>query len=315
VIWLTWRQQRTETLVAALVLGLVAAVLVPTGLHMASVYDHDHLAGCATGATRQCGSLIDSFGNRFEHLGGLISWFNLLPGLLGILLAAPFVLELEHGTFRLAWTQSITRRRWLTTKLGLIALGALAAALGLTLLMTWWRTPLDHLHGRMDVNVFDFEGVVPFAYTLFAVALVIAFGALLRRTVLAIGLAIVGYLALRLSIQTWVRQNYVAPLRKVWLAGQPGPAHLDTAWSLQSVPSDRFGHPLTNIDAIIAACPRASGGGLDKACAQAHGLYNLAVFQPSSRFWLFQGIESAIFGGLALALLGFAAWWVRNRVN
>ena len=39
--------------------------------------------------------------------------------------------------------------------------------------MTWWRAPLDHLHGRMEVNVFDFEGVVPFAYTLFAVGLVL----------------------------------------------------------------------------------------------------------------------------------------------
>ena len=35
----------------------------------------------------------------------------------------------------------------------------------------------------------------------------------------------------------------------------------------------------------------------------------------SSWFWLFQGIESAIFGGLALALLGFAVLWIRRRVS
>jgi hypothetical protein len=315
VIWLTWRQQRTETLVAALVLVLLAAVLVPTGLHMVSVYDHDGLGSCLTRQTGSCGNSIASFDGRFEHLGGLISWFNLLPGLLGILLAAPFVLELEHGTFRLAWTQSITRRRWLTTKLGLIGLGTVGAALVLTALMTWWRTPLDQLHGRMETNVFDFEGIVPFAYTLFAVALVIALGVLLRRTVLAIGGAFIGYLALRLVIQTWVRQNYVAPVRKVWGAGRPGPANLDRAWVLQSVPSDRSGHPLANPDAIFATCGGGARGGLDKACVQTHGLYNLAVYQPAGRFWLFQGIEAAIFGGLALALIGFAVWWVRNRVS
>jgi hypothetical protein len=314
VIWLSWRQQRTETLFAALVLGLLAAVLVPTGLHMASVYDHDGLAACVTQPRGSCGSAISSFDSRFEHLGGLIAWFNLVPGLLGILLAAPFVLELEQGTFRLAWTQSVTRRRWLATKLGLIALGGLAAALGLTLLMTWWRAPLDHLHGRMDVNVFDFEGIVPFAYTLFAVALVIALGTLLRRTVLAIGIAFVGYLALRLVIQTWVRQDYVAAVRKVWLVGRPGPSGLDTAWSLQSVPSDRFGHPLGSSDLVIATCGRATRAALP-ACAHAHGLYNLAVFQPASRFWLFQGIETAIFGGLALALLAFSIRWVRERLS
>ena len=312
--WLTWRQQRTETLIAGLVLVLAAAVLVPIGLHMSSVYSSEGLASCVADSGGRCGAAVGSFDRRFEHLGGLLSWFNLLPGLLGILLAAPFVLELEQGTFRLAWTQSITRRRWLTTKLGLIVVGSIAAALGLTVLMTWWRGPLDHLHGRMETNVFDFEGIVPFAYTLFAVALVIAVGALLRRTVLAIGLGFVGYLSLRLVIQTWVRQDYVAPIRKVWPFGQPGPAGLDTAWQLQSVPSDRFGHPLPDTSILAASCGHGTKATLT-ACAQSHQLYNLAVYQPASRFWLFQGIETAIFGGLALALLAFAVWWVRNRVS
>jgi hypothetical protein len=149
---------------------------------------------------------------------------------------------------------------------------------------------------------------------LFAVALVIALGVLLRRTVLAIGGAFIGYLTLRLAIQTWVRQDYVALVRKVWPAGQQGPANLDRAWILQSVPSDRFGHPLAHPDAIFSTCGTGRGG-LDKACVQAHGLYNLAVYQPASRFWLFQGIETAIFGGLALALFAFAIWWVRSRVS
>lgn len=314
MIWLTWRQQRTETLVAALVLVLAAAVLVPVGLHMSSVYDSEGLASCLADSGGRCGAAVSSFDSRFEHLGGLISWFNLLPGLLGILLAAPFVLELEQGTFRLAWTQSVPRRRWLATKLTLVGLGTFAAALALTVLMTWWRTPLDHLHGRMEVNVFDFEGAVPFAYTFFAVALVIAIGVLLRRTVLAIGLGFVGYLALRLVIQTWVRQDYVAPIRKVWPFGQPGPANLDTAWQLQSGPSDHLGHPLANADLIVATCARGPKTAM-AACAHAHGLYNLAVFQPASRFWLFQGIETAIFGGLAVALLAFAVVWVQKRVS
>jgi len=39
------------------------------------------------------------------------------------------------------------------------------------------------------------------------------------------------------------------------------------------------------------------------------------VYQPASRFWLLQGIEAAIFGGLALVALAVAVWWVRNRVS
>ena len=41
--------------------------------------------------------------------------------------------------------------------------------------------------------------------------------------------------------------------------------------------------------------------------------YMHAVYQPASRFWLFQGIETALFGGVALALILFAAWWIHER--
>ena len=52
-----------------------------------------------------------------------------------------------------------------------------------------------------------------------------------------------------------------------------------------------------------------------QGCMRAHHVFNLAVYQPASRFWLLQGIETAIFGGLALGLLAGAVWWVRNRAS
>jgi hypothetical protein len=51
------------------------------------------------------------------------------------------------------------------------------------------------------------------------------------------------------------------------------------------------------------------------ACMRAHHIYNLAIYQPASRFWLLQGIETAIFGALAVALTAFTVWWVRHRVS
>ena len=68
------------------------------------------------------------FAQRFQSLLDLANWFTLVPGLIGVLLAAPFILDLEHGTYRLAWTQSITRRRWLLGKLGLPVVAALLTA-------------------------------------------------------------------------------------------------------------------------------------------------------------------------------------------
>jgi hypothetical protein len=55
---------------------------------------------------------------------------------------------------------------------------------------------------------------------------------------------------------------------------------------------------------------------VDPACLAKQGLgYFHAVYQPASRFWLFQGIETALFGGSALALILFAAWWVHRRAS
>src|SRR5437660_11142749 len=105
---------------AATLLALAAATLVPLGLHMASVYADDGVAACnahtaASGAG--CGSIVNDFLHRFEHAGPIVPWLNFLPGLFGVLFAAPLVLEFEHGTFRPAGTQSVPRPRWLAGKL------------------------------------------------------------------------------------------------------------------------------------------------------------------------------------------------------
>ncbi len=72
---------------------------------------------------------------RFNGLNILFTCSTLLAPLAALLLAAPFVLDLESGTYRLFWTQSITRRRWIVTKLGMgiagvVLLGALLSLLG-----------------------------------------------------------------------------------------------------------------------------------------------------------------------------------------
>jgi hypothetical protein len=325
--WVTWRQQRTEVLIAAGILALVAAVLIPTGIEMASAYHHDGLSACLGQATSSsCDDAIHVFTGRFESLGNLLAWFTLVPGLIGVVLAAPFVLELENGTHRLAWTQSITRRRWISSKLALTVGGALLAALVLTRLMTWWHTPLDHLNGRMDNSVYDTEGIVVFGYTLFALGLALAVGVLWRRTIPAVVIAFVGYFAARITVDTWLRQRLVTPLSATWRAsaagpGGPGggnfaPASLNHAWVLTERPTDRLGHP---ISLKIGPCARGAAGHVKNAilngnCIVQNGEnYMHAVYQPASRFWLLQGIETSLFGGTALALILFAAWWTHQR--
>lgn len=316
MIWLSWRQERLEAALAAGLLALVALLLIPAGIHMASVYSDSGAAACVTHSAASgagCGGIVDDFRRQFEHAGPVVPWLNFLPGLFGVFFAAPLILEFEHGTYRLAWTQSVTRRRWLATKLVAVYASALLGALVLTVLMTWWRQPLDHLQGHMEQNVFDFEGVVPYAYTLFAVSLVLAIGIFTRRTIVAIAGGLLGYFVARIAVQTWVRQHYLAPIKRVWAPGAPGPTNLDHAWNLVSGPSNAHGVPLPFADRVIATCiagPKSAA----ESCLRAHHIYNVAVYQPASRFWLFQGMEAGIFTGVAVLLLVSSLWWVKRRL-
>ena len=88
--WVTWRQGCTETLIAAGILALVAALLIPTGLHMASVYDHDGLAACVNSNSRGCQEAVGAFTQQFQNgVGAVFPWFNLIPGIVGVLLRIP----------------------------------------------------------------------------------------------------------------------------------------------------------------------------------------------------------------------------------
>ena len=316
MIWLSWRQQRTETLITGAILALLAAAFVPMGIHLAHLFTQQDIARCVGKDTVVCNEAISNFGNRAGILRSLTAggWFNLIPGLIGVALAAPLLLDVESGTIRLAWTQSVTRRRWLATKLAVTVGTALLAAAAFSALFTWYQGPLNQVYGRFDD--FDFQGIVPLAYVLFGLALALALGVLLRRTAPAIVVGFAAYVAARIFVQSWLRQRFVSPLVTTWGPPSHGP-NLAHAWILFEGPSDRAGHLFTGNSLVLQSCSRVVAHGVkgfDPACLRRHGAgYNHVIWQPASRFWEFQGIETALFGGIALVLLAFAAWWLRSR--
>src|SRR6266850_233963 len=111
MIWLTWRQSRLESLIGGAALALVAIFALWTGLHIASTFHDLGLPACVAshGDGAGCGHAANDFLFRFDRLDILKAWLNFLPFLIGLLLAASTVLDLEQGTYRLAWTQSVTR--------------------------------------------------------------------------------------------------------------------------------------------------------------------------------------------------------------
>ena len=48
-------------------------------------------------------------------------------------------------------------------------------------------------------------------------------------------------------------------------------------------------------------------------CMAAHGYRGYLTYQPASRFWAFQGIETGIFVVLAAVLLGVTFWVLKRR--
>jgi hypothetical protein len=317
MIWVGWRQQRIETLIAAAILAVLAVVAIPTGIHMASVYTHEGIAACTGNVNAvTCGNLVNSFETRFNGLNLFLVWSSLVPALAALLLAAPFVLDLDNGTYRLYWTQSITRRRWIVTKLTLSVIAAVAVAGCLIALATWSRAPLDHLNGRMSTNVYDIEGIVPVAYALFVLGVAVALGALWRRAVPALIVAFVIYVIGRSFMDSWLRQRLLSPVKTTWLTSASGP-DLNHALVTNQFISDKEGHQL----AVSAGpCVRGSGGFFShtSACAQPHArgahVYMTALYQPASRFWELQGIEFGIVAGIGTLLVLIAAWWTQRRI-
>jgi hypothetical protein len=326
MIWLTWRQHRTQLLAGAVALALIAAALLLTGFGIAATFRDSGLADCLTAPGRDCEAVQNLFDNRYANLQFTIPLFLVLPALLGIFWGAPLVArELEHGTHRLAWTQGVSRLRWAGTKVVTLAGAAVLGAALLAWLLSWWSRPfVASSDNRFSFGVFDLRGIVPVAYALFALAVGVAAGTLIRRTVPAMAATVGVYAAVRLVVELWVRSHLASPRTVTFPFLGPRPRSGLGDWILSTRTVDGAGHVLAdgqslNLNVLGPRCPGLVPPGAalpDKfavqQCIERIGLHVQATYQPGNRYWLFQGIETAIFVSLALMLLGFSVWWVRR---
>ncbi|HEX8728562.1 MAG TPA: ABC transporter permease subunit [Ktedonobacterales bacterium] len=330
MIWLTWRQHRRELLIFGLALAALIAYLVLTGRAMYSAYGQVtggmSVASCeqhrGQPASDLCNALFDNFVGAYN--GNLLAMaaLVLLPPLAGVFLGAPLVArELEGGTFRLVWTQSVTRRRWLLTKVGaMLGVALLASAITIPL-VHWWRGPFDADGVFITNPSYGVEGIIPLGYMAFALALGIAAGTLLRRTVAAMFVTLAGYAGVTLGIVLYARQYFLPPLSVTWDPyTSNGPLRTSNQdWVLYGGYLDKAGHQVDGATVYNVCAPSGSvdlrPGSAFTACVHAHGWLSAMVWQPASRYWAFQGIETGILVALAVALLALAFWWVRRRLS
>ncbi len=335
--WLVWRIYRGQAVAAGMVLAAFAALVLVTGLQMAAQW-HSALATCTS--LHNCGNLSDTLFLGSHAVGFLVIMTLGVPAVLGMLCGAPLVAhEVEEGTSQFAWMQSITRRRWLAVKAGWLLVAAAAASGLVSALVTWWSGPDNaFLANAFDPGRFDIMGIVPVGYAVFAMALGITAGALLRRTLPAMATTLAGFIAVRFVIYSWLRPHFMSAVTSYL----PLSSGFTPAGSLQlaagyvgaggqpiSIPQSTNGPvigtigggiPVSSLPGPCQALASVTGRTFTRAaqqavasCAQAHHVRAYVTYQPASRYWAFQGIETGIFVVLAGALLAVAFAVVTRR--
>lgn len=314
MMWLIWRQHRTQAAVALAALGALVIVLAITGVNMATTY---HIALRTCGGTGTCGSIGDGLFNGDGAILDLVGLTVVVPLLLGLFWGAPLLArEFEDGTHTLVWTQSVTRRRWLGTKTVALVTASTVVAAVVAVAVTWWSRTIDlSQHNRFDH--FDVQGIVPVAYAIFAVATGLAVGAAIRRTLPALGATLLIVVGIRLAIANYLRPHLLAALTKSVALTASDPGLSGSYWTLHSHIVDSAGNAVAN-DGLLSAlppdCRQYIGTTRDQifSCLTTHGWREQIVYQPANRFWTFQGIESGLYMVVACGLVAAAFSLIRR---
>jgi len=340
--WLTWRQFRAQAITAVVALAAFAILLGVTGPHLASMYASSGVPGCRATCTDRATSFLGVVTGVYTLVYTLgIAAVVLAPALIGIFWGAPLITrEIETGTFRLAWTQTITRGRWLASKLALPGLAAMVVTEGFSLMYSWWAAPITEAArlapganfpvgmGPFSLLAFDAHGIVPLGYAAFAFTLGVTTGTFVRRPLPTMAITLAVFAVVQVAMPLGIRPHLFSPVHSTvsvaqrfsgqesvsgdtftltpdYIFGQPG------AWVLASHAVNAAGQPAT---VMPAACVGPDSGN-SLACLASHGIEVAVTYQPVSRYWAFQWTETAIFLALALALAGLCFWRLSRRLS
>jgi ABC-type transport system involved in multi-copper enzyme maturation permease subunit len=361
VIWLTWRQFRAQAITGVVAVALFAILLALTESHMTSLYDASGIVGChgdssCAGAANQF--LLDLTSGRtvsFLPEGAnpyvILYFLSVLviliaPAVIGCFWGAPLIArELETGTSRLAWNQSITRARWLTVKLAMAGIAAMVVTEAFSLLQAWWAAPIGKAvglggsasimsEGRFGQFVFATHGITPLGYAAFGFALGVTAGLLVRRAIPAMAVTLAIFAVVQFVTPLWIRPNLLPSSQTIATIQGAGanvtsagphtivfsatavPGH-PGAWITSSDAVNVAGHPVSGVPlACQSAIPGTLGPGGSPAlndCLASHGIRVAVGYHADSQYWPLQLAETGLFLVLALALAWYCFWRLNRR--
>jgi ABC-type transport system involved in multi-copper enzyme maturation permease subunit len=353
MIRLSLRQFRLQAAVAFGLLLVIAVLLITTRPHLVYLYGIYAKAQAACTSSRDCRDVSINLNQIDKLLELLGTALVAVPALVGAFWGAPLVArEFEAGTHRLAWTQSVMRTRWLAVKLTVVGLASVAVTGLMSLLVTWWSSPIDRADtNRFGSGIFGERNIAPLGYAAFGFAVGVVAGLLIRRTLPAMATTLVAILAVRIAFTYAVRPHLLTPLRVTSTLDRngtgfgssnggpstlfPNPPNLPNAWIYSTRIVDSAGHGLSP-QVVATTCPSLGTvgpppggqgtvrtqvpGGIQSAlhdCVEkiSASYHVVATYQPANRYWPLQWLETGAYLAAALAVVAFCFWWIRGRVS
>ncbi|MBM3933631.1 MAG: hypothetical protein FJ319_04925 [SAR202 cluster bacterium] len=328
--WATWRQYRIELIIALAVIGWLTAFIIPAGASLVTRFEDSGLAACLrSDGLSGCGTLAQRFIDSYRDFSTVTMWLEFLPSAAGVLAAAPIIMEIEQRTYRMAWTQSVTRGRWIATKLALALVGIAVFSAAYAAMKGWFYSPLLRVDEPFN-RTFGATSVVPFAYAIFCFGVALAAGVLSRRTIPAMLVMVILYFVARVFVGDVLRPAFTAPLevRQPMFTGEmlsPRPEVIpERSWIVSISMVDKSGQIVeqAEIDQIDATCGRMEKGMTEKeisaaflACLGDREYTQRFTYHPPDRLVKFQAMESGIYVGAAAALLALVVGLVVRRAR
>lgn len=302
--WVAWRQHRLGILSA---LGIVAvAVVTMVVMRFVIAGELAALGGseCLTEPGRcplDTAIAVNSGYSTYLSLAPLALY--VLPVLIGIVAGAPlFARELSQGSHMFSLTQSVSRKRWWTVKLAVTLLPLIGAVAVLFLVARWALEPMVRwFDSPLRPSNFEIFGPVAVAILLFAFAVAATTGLVTRNNVAPVVVGLGACVLVGFALVVIARPSYLPPEEKRYAVGAEEMRFPEGNWPVGVYYLDEAGNRYNGFADCVAP-----------DCDHDDFAYEVYEYQPISRFWPFQGIETGIYLVLAVAALGVGVTRLRS---
>ncbi|MFI8996117.1 ABC transporter permease subunit [Streptomyces sp. NPDC053542] len=297
--WLVWRRNRTAFLLLAAVTVVVCGYCL---YHRTGVLDFVARYG---NDARYAEKFDEAYKPVFDNLYALSG----LPALLGLFLGAPLIAgEQEHGTVRLATTQSVARTRWITATVLLPLLAVLVCTTLISLAFTALWSPANRLVNYGDWlggTIFDITGPVPVAMALFLTGCGMAVGMVVRRVVPAMVVMLVVSFGTSV-VWDWIRVRLATPRTVTGPATGDFPAIPDGALN--------FDQWLGTADGRLLGWGTCVDAKSETACQADQGIvHKIVEYFGSDQMAGMQWRGAALLLVLTALIVAFIVQWTRRR--